>query len=838
MQTNDVSDHTSVPIRYQPNLLAAVVFLCCAVAASALIWQQEKRRIELERANVTNHALSFARAVEIHVQKALSASYAMAALVRQGNGKINNFESVAEEMLPLYPGVAGLFLAPGGVVSHAVPLAGNEKTLGHDLLKDPKRTKEAFLARDTGKLTLAGPFDLVQGGMGAAGRFPVFLDETNQKSSFWGFTAVLLRFPEVLEPAQLSRLAEQDLAYELSRIHPDTGKKQVIDNSSPSPLIDPVTVELEVPNSRWTLSVASIQGWSNPSRLLASSALGLVFACLMGFLAKMWIDTQNEIIQRKRVEEDLKESEGKYRALFTELNSGFGLNEVICDQAGVPCDYRFIAINRVFESMIGMPAEQVVGKTVLEIMPSMSRSRIERYGKVAITGDSDEFEDYSPLMNRHLEIRLYSPKRGQFAVIFHDISERKRVEKALLDLNDSLEGRIVERTQQLNIAREAAETASRAKSTFLANMSHEIRTPMNAILGMAHILRRSGLTPSQTGRLDKIDIATNHLLGIINNILDISTIEAGKFVLENTSVSIDRLLGNAHSILAEHAQAKQLALHVENESFPTNLTGDPTRLQQALLNYAINAIKFTEQGSVTLRALKQDESAESVVVRFEVRDTGTGISSETVPRLFNAFEQADNSANRRYGGTGLGLSITKRLAEMMGGEVGVESLPEVGSTFWFTARLKKKTDKNEIASPVDNSEAEQLIGHRHLGRPILLVDDESVNLEIAKLFLEDSGLVVDTAEDGEQAVRMAKKETYALILMDMQMPHLNGVEATRQIRELPMHRNTPILAMTANTFAEDRVRCFEAGMNDFISKPFNPDKLFSTLLKWLDRRAD
>jgi signal transduction histidine kinase len=269
--------------------------------------------------------------------------------------------------------------------------------------------------------------------------------------------------------------------------------------------------------------------------------------------------------------------------------------------------------------------------------------------------------------------------------------QRRQAEEALLAHRNNLQAMVDERTRELAQAKDVAEAASLAKSTFLANMSHEIRTPLNAITGMVHLLKRSGLTAQQADRLDKVDAAGRHLLEVINAILDISKIEAGKFTLEEAEVRVTDVMANIVAMLSEKAQAKHLALQVESADLPPVLIGDPTRIQQALLNFAVNAIKFTESGGVVLRANRLAEDETSVLLRFEVEDTGIGLTPDQLARLFTNFEQADNSTTRKYGGTGLGLAITRKLAELMGGEAGVTSQPGVGSTFWFTARLKKQS---------------------------------------------------------------------------------------------------------------------------------------------------
>ena len=470
-----------------------------------------------------------------------------------------------------------------------------------------------------------------------------------------------------------------------------------------------------------------------------------------------------------------------------------------------------------------------------DILPAEAAERVQGALERLDAGDPVvEFEYELSLTEgaRTYEARLAPLGTAQAIVILRDVTEGNRTKRALGEAHD------------------AALAANRAKSAFLANMSHEIRTPMNAIIGFSHLARAE--TPSRRGRdmLDKIARAAEHLLAIINDILDFSKIEAEKMSIERAEIDVERLVTGVCDLVGEAARAKGLALTTDVGTLPRSLLGDGTRLQQVLLNFCGNAVKFTEAGAVSLRGAVVSADDVTTRVRFEVSDTGIGLTPAQRARLFQPFQQADLSTTRKYGGTGLGLVIARRLAQLMGGDVGCESEPGRGSTFWIEVpfgtvsspstqrsrpprvdggRARRSSEPLSLRSPSMRAVAD-LAGEQPLR--VLIAEDNELNREVIVALLGTVGLAPDIAWNGLEAVEWARARPYDLILMDVQMPHMSGLEATRMIRALPGHARTPILAMTASASREDREESLAAGLDMHIAKPVEPEALWAALLQW------
>ncbi len=528
-----------------------------------------------------------------------------------------------------------------------------------------------------------------------------------------------------------------------------------------------------------------------------------------------------------------EELEARVRKNTSDLRSSYAKlrdTEFAMDSVGIGIHWvdfatgRFIHVNRYAAEILGYTPEELLQRTVTDIDPHFPEAAFQEINqRIRQQG--------------HLKFETEQIRRDgscvpvEMTVYYHEGSEATppRMISFMLDITQRKQ---VE--QELREAKAAAEAASQAKSAFLANMSHEIRTPLNAILGLNHLMQASALPPEQQDRLRKMAVAGRHLLSIINDILDLSKIEAGRMELESDNFHLSAVIDNVASIIRDVAQGKGLSIETDPDGVPLWLRGDVTRLRQALLNLASNAVKFTERGTIAVRALLLETHGDQLLVRFEVADTGIGLSAEQLGRLFQNFQQADSSTARKYGGTGLGLALTKRLVEMMGGEVGVDSTAGHGSTFWFTLVLQHGHGPMPAVNAVDKTPSDELrLRKLHRGARILLAEDNPINVEVVEQMLLAAGLDVTVAQHGRIALDTASTGAFDLILMDMQMPVMDGLEATRSIRHLPDYTTTPIVALTANAFSEDRRACLEAGMNDVLTKPVEPAALYKTLARWL-----
>jgi len=504
----------------------------------------------------------------------------------------------------------------------------------------------------------------------------------------------------------------------------------------------------------------------------------------------------------------------------------------------VGMDGFFKKINPAFTKVLGYSEQELLAKPFIEFIVPEDRMTTLEDAKHQVTYNFENrymckdgsicWLSWTGFMNES-ENMLYGTAR--------DITERKRAERELHEINEQLEERVLRRTQELNSARKMAEAANLAKSHFLANMSHEIRTPMNSVLGMAQLALKNEHDPKQRDYLHKISQSGEHLLGVLDDILDFSKIEADKLTLEYVDFNLGETEHTLNNLLEWRAAEKGLKLIFDFDSgIQRNLRGDFVRLNQILINYIGNAIKFTTQGEIVIRARVLEVGKNNTLLRFEVQDCGIGITEEQKRKLFHAFVQADTSNSRQYSGSGLGLVISQRLAVLMGGEVGVESKLGKGSTFWVTVRLDIGSTP-ELAAEVGVKLGQQLDSKNSFhGSRILLVEDSLFNQQIVIELLKDASATVCLVTNGEEALDLLSKEPFDCVLMDMQMPEMDGLEATRKIRSTPALAKIPVIAMTANVSNDDRKRCLAAGMDDYIGKPFKLDKFYATIAQYLPVR--
>ena len=532
-----------------------------------------------------------------------------------------------------------------------------------------------------------------------------------------------------------------------------------------------------------------------------------------------------DVTLRKQAEEVLRrhESEAQIRATFEISSVGMSVSD--------PKTQKLLRVNRRCCEMTGYSEAELIGRTLAELTHAEDRdANLEGMARL-VRGEINEYRSQKRCLRKDgsiiwgdMTMNLVRDDAGRpelALAVIQDISDYKRAQEDLFQ------------------AKDAAEAASRAKSTFLANMSHEIRTPLHNIIGLAQLLRRDAADLKRRGRLDDICSSSEHLLSVINGVLDLSKIEADQMVLEHSNFSLDHVVDRAMSVV--FAAAREKGLDLTLEMAPTLrgalLRGDALRLRQVLINLLANAIKFSERGAVTLGVSCLSQGASGMRLHFAVKDKGIGISPKDKERLFVAFEQADNSNNRQYGGSGLGLTISDRLVRAMGGAIGVESQPGAGSTFSFDIQVQQGAPAGEggidDADADDDSPAGAYSPIKFGDSRVLVAEDHPLSRELMRQMLSEFGCSIDLAKDGTEAVEYARTNAYDLMLMDIQMPMLDGLAATRAIRRLPGHEHTPILAITANAFVEDRERCLRAGMNGHLSKPLTPASLAHVLGNWL-----
>ncbi|MBL8359819.1 MAG: response regulator [Rubrivivax sp.] len=710
--------------------------------------------------------------------------------------------------------------APDMVVRYVVPLAGNARAIGLDYRTTPAQFEAADRARRTRKIVIAGPLALVQGGTGVIIRMPIFLPAPGDpEGRFWGLVSAVIDVDRLFATARLAGPGRADQGLEIALRGKDALGAQGATFFGQESLFAqaPVITEVPLPQGQWQIGAIPQGGWPPhaPERWWLRGgffALAVVVLLLFRLL-------ERRLRQTARAQRRAQASERELAALLEAAPDAM----LVSDEAG-----RVLRVNSQAVSLFGRDRDSLLRCSLPSLLQSVEPgSALSAAPAQAVRADGQSVPvevTASPLPAVDGTLRVSA---------IRDISQRRRTELELERYRYGLEQLIEERTRELSRAKDAADQANRAKSSFLANMSHEIRTPLNVITGMVHLIRRSGVSPEQAMRLDQVQSASGHLLRVINAILDLSKIDADRFELSIARVSLPTLVSDVATLVRDRAEAKGLHLDTEIQQPDVPLLGDTTRLQQALLNYAANAVSFTPSGHIRLRVHVLREEERRVLLEFSVVDSGVGIAPEVLERLFRPFEQADNSLTRAHGGTGLGLAITRRLARAMGGDAGAESQPGRGSRFWFTAWLEKAPAGPGGESPVSTAPPGAEVVPALPPQKLLLVEDDAVNRLIAQALLSQDGHVVDVAADGEEAVAMAEEADYDLILMDVQMPRMNGLEATRRIRSTARHAHTPIVALTANAFDDDRRACLEAGMNDFLGKPFDPPTLMQMLRRWL-----
>ena len=528
-----------------------------------------------------------------------------------------------------------------------------------------------------------------------------------------------------------------------------------------------------------------------------------------------------DITMQVEAKKIIEESEKKYRTLLTSIDQGFTLCEIIRNKEGKAIDFYILEVNPTYEEQTGVSKETVLGKRLIQTFPSLTKW-LETYAAVVDNQCPVVSENYFEYTDRWFENKAYPVGKDKFAVLFRDITERKQYESKLTEAKDNAEQKT-----------KTAESAVKAKQQFLSNMSHEIRTPMNSIIGFTNVVLKTDLNTEQKEFINAIKVSGDALLVLINDILDLAKVDAGKMTFEQTPFNLFESVSDMLHVFENKVQEKNLELIKEyDNAIPEVIEGDPMRLRQIILNLVSNAVKFTEKGEITLSILKVKEDEEKITIEFAVTDTGIGIPENKLEYIFEDFGQVAYEDARLFGGTGLGLSIVKQLVEHQGGTVTVKSKIDIGSTFSFTLSFKKKTTitTTTTTTTIDEAELEKLTKNTK----VLVVEDVPLNQLLIKMVLIDFGFQFDIAGNGKIAIEKLQQNNYDIILMDLQMPEMNGFEATKYIRT-KMNSQIPIIALTADVTSLDVEKSKTIGMNDYLSKPIDEKLLYDKIIKYLKK---
>lgn len=790
-----------------------------------MVWgvaQYDRQQLETLRAEDEKAIISQLSLVRGNLESALNAKLA---LVNGPSGMVHanssidqkTFERFAHQVGSNVTGVKSLQLAPGGVVTYVWPYEENKAAVGHNLLADARRAEAARLAIENRTAWIAGPLQLIQGGTALIARQPIFLaDQTTGEEAFWGFSTLLLDLDVLYAEAGLNSVGE-NVVFAIRGKDSKGSLGEMFYGSSGFNWEQALTANVALLKGSWEIGALPRGGWASYYEKRQQQFVGLGFAalllaCLLYFLLRIPHNLRKMI---RSATTALEHSETRFRDAIEAAPSGF----VVFDQYGLLAlsNQNFSKLYRGASSAMSAGThyrtfvEETMRAGIYQVEPEKTQELEQAL--LSLLEEEDCSLNIELANGQWLNI-LYQRMRDGGWVGFHrDITELR------------------ENQSQLMFEKTRAEEANKAKSDFLATVSHEVRTPLNGVLGMLGLLQESpGLSEEQGHYVRTAYQSAEHLLSILNEILDISKIEAGKLELEPEIFNVAEMLSATAELLSGNVKEKGLGftLNCDARLQSLSVSADQGRLRQVLLNLLSNAIKFTSEGMVTMNAEPLGLDDKSVDLQIQVKDTGIGFSEVDIGKLFEPFTQLHASADRKYSGSGIGLAICRRIIEAMGGTLTAQSEPGKGACFTLRLTLKlaraRQASRESIAS-----EAPPLPKDTGSTVRLLMAEDGETNRIVIQAMLKDSGYQIDVAHDGQEAVDAVASFPYDVILMDVYMPNMDGLEATRHIRASERGKDIPIIALTANAMDGDREKFMEAGMNDYLPKPVKKTDLLAAL---------